>query len=938
MRVFIAALLPFLFAASVIGQPTTRITRGDLQAYAPIGSVHRPAISSDGRFVAFLSAAQNFVPGDSNFADDVYLVDLQSSALVRASLPPSGQQPDRACEDPVVSGDGTLVFFLSQATNLVPGDTGFFRDLFVYHVATGSLQRLSVSSMGQQANGETRSYGISEDGRFAALESEATNLDSGDTNGRRDIFLHDRQAGLTTRVSLAWNGAEANHHSSNPALSADGRLLVFESLATNLLPGADGDFGSDVFLRDLTTGAIEKLSLSTTGAVGNDSSSFPSVSADGSRIAFTSRATNLVPGDTNQAMDVFVRDRLSGTTHRVSVSSTGAEADARSFDARISGDGRFVVFASYATNLVPGDTNGSPDIFRHDTWTGVTDRLSVDSTGMEGDGISRSPTITFAGALVAFESDALLDPRDGNPSYSDVLLRDVGSATTALLPLFSEEANSVSRTSALSTDGRFVAFASHASNLVVGDSDGTSSVFRLDRETRVLDRMGAGLQPSISAAGDRIAFVSDAADLVPNDTNGVTDAFVFDFTSGILRRVSVATNGTQANDVSDHPVLSADGRFVAFASRANNLIAGDSNGLMDVFVHDLTTATTVRGSVSNGGAQGNGSSWSASLSGDGRLLAFSSSASNLLPGDVNDLRDVFVRDLVTGATRLVSAAGAPANARSEWPVVSSNGQWVVYSSQATNLVPNDTNGSEDIFLYELLTNSTVRVSVDSLGFEGDGQSERPRLSGDGRIIAFQSDATNLVVADLNGATDVFVHDRETGVTEIVSVDSRDDFGNAASKDPALSADGRWVSFTSEADNLVLDDRLGMADVFLRDRAHLVFQGTPAPAQPVRFSLSGAFGEAGHDLLVLLSCTGTDGLRLPGDGRMVRLTPDACTTLGLQLSIFLRAPIDGSGKAQTPIVPFPLVAPGRTFYAAGVTIDPLIPRFVAITGPISVVTQ
>src|SRR6266404_4977766 len=249
-------------------------------------------------------------------------------------------------------------------------------------------------------------------------------------------------------------------------------------------------------------------------------------------------------------------------------------------------------------------------------------------------------------------------------------------------------------------------------------------------------------------------------------------------------RVSVTSGGTEGNGASLGSALSADGRFVAFDSAATDLVAGDTNGVSDVFVHDRQTGTTERVSVASGGAQGDGSSgligfaFPPALSADGRFIAFISSATSLVAGDTNGATDVFVHDRQTGTTARVSVAsgGTQANNVSSYPALSADGRFVAFQSDATNLVVDDTNGATDVFVHDRQTGATERVSVASGGgTQGNGNSGGffafPALSADGRLVAFQSDATNLVAVDTNGATDVFVHDRQTGTTERVSVAS-----------------------------------------------------------------------------------------------------------------------------------------------------------------------
>ena len=266
--------------------------------------------------------------------------------------------------------------------------------------------------------------------------------------------------------------------------------------------------------------------------------------------------------------------------------------------------------------------------------------------------------------------------------------------------------------------------------------------------------------PSISADGRFVAFTSIASNIVPGDTNNNRDVFVRDLSTNTTTRVSVGSAANQANSLSLFPSISADGRFVAFDSYANNLVPGDTNAKSDIFVRDLSTNTTTRVSVGSAGNQGNDASSGGSISADGRFVAFSSLASNLVPGDTNDSEDIFVRDLSTNTTTRVSVSGAgnQGNDYSSDASISADGRFVTFSSEASNLVPGDTNNKEDIFVRDLSTNTTTRVSVDSAGNQANGLSYIPSISADGRFVAFSSDAANLVPGDTNSVGDVFVSD------------------------------------------------------------------------------------------------------------------------------------------------------------------------------------
>ena len=346
-----------------------------------------------------------------------------------------------------------------------------------------------------------------------------------------------------------------------------------------------------------------------------------------------------------------------------------------------------------------------------------------------------------------------------------------------------------SYSTSVSADGRYVAFESDATNLVVGDGNDSSDVFVSDRETGTTSRVSVdttgtemndeSFDPSISGDGRYVAFWSWAKTLVEGDTNNYPDVFVRDCQNNITTRVSVGTGDRQATGgQSTGPSISADGRYVAFDSAAKNLVDDDTNERSDVFVHDRQTGATTRVSVDSAGTQAiGGDSSGASISADGRYVAFYSTATNLVDDDINGTySDVFVHDRQTGATTLASVDSSGTQdigGHSQFPSISGDGRYVVFTSRASNLVGGDTNAAADILLHDRTTGATTRVSVDSDGAQAIGGESlgRPAISADGRYVAFQSLATNLVSGDGNGVSDVFVRDRQAGVTIRASVDS-----------------------------------------------------------------------------------------------------------------------------------------------------------------------
>jgi Tol biopolymer transport system component len=369
-----------------------------------------------------------------------------------------------------------------------------------------------------------------------------------------------------------------------------------------------------------------------------------------------------------------------------------------------------------------------------------------------------------------------------------------------------------------------VAFESLATNLVAGDTNGTWDVFVRNTRTGATERVsvpngggqgnGESIMPAISRTGRFVAFVSSASNLVDGDVNGTSDAFVWDRRTHRLERVSIADDGSAGNGVTGSVAISGDGRFVAFTSRSDNLVAGDSNGALDVFVRDRRTSTTT-GIISSNAPGSTFGALQVDISDDGRIVVFDSDASTLVAGDENSSRDVFAHDRATGTTELVSVGvSGPADGESGSAVVSGDGRHVAFSSDATDLVVGDTNGSRDVFVRDLWTGVTERVSVATDGTEGNGFSSTPSVTADGSVVAFISTSSNLDPADRLAQADVFVRDRISGTTHLVTSGIDGSPADGSSGLPSISGNGGFLAFRSFASNLVADDGNGTGDVFL----------------------------------------------------------------------------------------------------------------------------
>jgi len=380
----------------------------------------------------------------------------------------------------------------------------------------------------------------------------------------------------------------------------------------------------------------------------------PDISADGRFVAFGSSAADLVPDDTNGAIDVFVVNLATGTIERVSVGSNGREGSGLSYSPALSTNGRFVAFTSYAGDLVRGDTNHSTDIFVHDRRTDKTRRVSVRSDGTDVHGDSRLATISGDGQLIAFQSDATKLVRHDTNEADDVFVHDSSTRTTNRVSVSTdgEQGHYYSRTPDMSKDGRFVSFYSVSPNLTAHDTNGFDDIFvrNIERKTTHLVSLGnheqQGKQPStssfLSADGRYVAFVSEAGNLVKSDTNHAYDVFVRDRNTKATVRASVGLGGQEGNDNSFASGISTDGRRILFVSQASNWLAADTH-TQDVFIRNTKTDSTHWVSVGVNGELANGSCDTGGISGNGDSVVFASEATNLIPDDTNGFADIFLR-------------------------------------------------------------------------------------------------------------------------------------------------------------------------------------------------------------------------------------------------------------------------------------------------------
>jgi hypothetical protein len=802
------------------------------------GTSYCAGMSADGRYVLIASVAPNLAPGqvDTNGFYDLFLRDRVASTTTLISH--AAGKPNVAGHSPqsfdsnyysivaALSADGRYVAYISFWTDLVPNPSGANAsgDVYLWDRVTGATTLVShaAGDPATTADGFAIDVQISADGGTVAFSSSANNLVAGQVpaaGGRQfNVFLYNRASGSLTLVSHH-GGAPAmggDGQSDAPVLSADGGTVAFVSQAPDLIPGFTSQ-RSSVYVYQRATGAVSLISHAAGAALGapNGGSGNVRISADGRYVAFISAATNLlagqVPPTLPNAVSAFLYDRTLGTLRLVSHTTASPLTPAVSGLVELSADGRYAVFDSQAPDVIPGQANLSSgnNVFVYDRVANTTSLVSHNR-----DSVTTTPSSSSSGAI------------------------------------------------SLSADGRYIAYQSQAVDLVPHQTDVANSfdVFVYDRTARTtvlashvrtsLTTAANGISNGarISADGGVVAFGSYATDLAGGqvDPNGFEDLFLFDRKSAEVTEISQAAPDLPAVTPigpSSSADLSADGRYVVFASQAAGLVAGQvdtpysidpysgTQGTWDVFLRDRVAGKTTLLSRSKASPPTSAGGFFPALSADGNFAAFS------VPGhDQNGQSQsrftVYdrVADALILANHLPGSATQPDGVLYGRPALSADGRWVAYTCSECHLVPGEQSGRQfggqslDIYLYDRVTNTNTLVShaSGSPATTGDHDSQEPRISADGRFVVFNSYATDLAAGQTgftNGAN-VFVFDRTTGAVTLVSHTAG---SPAAASGPAydtvISADGRWIVYQSAAADLVPGqmDANGAFDVFLYDQ-------------------------------------------------------------------------------------------------------------------------
>lgn len=839
-------------------------------------------LSGDGRFASFASDATKLVPGDTNDAHDVFVVTLATGAIERVSIGTDEAQANNYSMESRISADGRLVAFNSFAGNLSAiTDTNNIQDVYLRDRLTGVTELISISSQGTAPGFASRLEGMSGDGRYVTFTSGARDIlgDPDPFPQPTQLYLRDRQTGTTTLLVRAPNGDLPNNTTYGGDISADGRWVTFGSYATNLYYAANGHLGQ-VYLLDRTTNELTLVSRRFDGgAAGNAWSLRSRIAAGGGAVVFYSNASDLLPGGNTPHGQVYHYDRLTGLLTAASLNAAGV-GNAMDSDPAISADGEWVLFSS-GVSLVPADFNAQLDVYRWNRTTRELTVIPINAGGTQGNAASYDPKVSWDGAVIGFLSGAEnLVPWDRNGAVDAFIQVAAGSLPPPLPPLptatFTPSVTSTPRINPA------------ANELFLPLSRRTAAINGGVQLVNITNGAnGSSAHPSASADGSIVAFESFADNLVAGDTNNSSDIFVWYRDENRFRRVSVANDGAQGDGWSFAPHISADGRYVVFASDADNLVPNDLNLIQDVFRYDLQTATIELVSAGLGGVPANGVSLHTALSADGNIIAFTSSAGNLAnPGTC--CQGLYVRNMRTGVTTVVSDS-APTTTMT----MSADGSRLFYQKivilpdncQATSLwearAPNwngvplystgESNG--EFTVYTMPTMSLDGRAVGFLRQERNQRREglyiqRPNqpltplweyqdvpeiepsernpdcfygqillplisLSADGQAAAVELQDLNSaghtprLDYDSNQVSDIYLYRADVNGllrVSVPNVTNQNIQANSRSYQPHLTADSRMLYFVSDASNLTGGDLNGHADVFA---ATFTQEGVPA---------------------------------------------------------------------------------------------------------------
>jgi WD40 repeat protein len=800
----VLAVMPFM----PIIQGTSFAASGDVILVTKgTGEARASNMTSDGRYIAFQSTET--VPGLVNGGFmQILRKDLNTGDVIPVSSTAAGVQADSWCGHPSITSDARYVAFHSGATNL--GGTGANMQVFRKDLQTGAVVLVSSDAAGVEGDSTSRRPRITDDGRYVVFESYATNLGGAGVN--RHIFVKDLTTGTLVLASSDAAWAEGDAEAGHPYITPDGSYVSFHSSASNLVVAATGS-DTQVFRKDLTTGAIVLVSSTLAGVEADDKAKYSYITPDGRYVSFYSEATNLDPAASGVDTQVFRKDLTTGAVTLVSKTTAGVEGDddCGEWGANyMSNDGQYVCFVSAAINLGPA-TTGDEQVFRKDMTGGAVTLISSTSAGVEADGENWRASMTPDAYYYAFYSDANnLNPAaeyDTNQLYrkdittGDVVLVSSVAANTV-------EGNNGSGASHMTSDGRYVAIQTSADNLLPDMTD-YSQILRKDLNTDVyvlVSSDAAGVQgddnsyhPFITPDARYIVFYSDASNL--GGTGAHNQVYRKDFTTGAIVLVSKTSGDVEGDDDCEMPTVSDDGRYVTFETDSTNF--GVPGGLFQIYRKDIQTGQLKLVSATQAGTAADNDCHHPYLTPDGRYVSFNSSATNL--GGTGANNQVYRKDLNTDALALVScnSGGTEGDGDAERSWMTPDGRYISFVSQATDLMSPATSGVNQVYRKDMSTGEVRMASSNASGTEGDNPTAEDQcpIGADGNYITFNSEATNLGPTTTGAEYQTFRKNMSTGEVVLASCGTSGAEADDNTGSPYMTSDGRYVSFNSDATNL-----------------------------------------------------------------------------------------------------------------------------------------
>lgn len=819
------------------------------------------------------ATSQGLIPADTNLTQDLYTIDLVTKDIALISSDSSGVPGnDKSYDEMSFSPDGTRILFTSLASNLVTGDTNDAKDLFLKDLSSGDIIRVNSASDGSQMPGCLGKFGFFHPtGNFVAFHSDSTC----DGSSNRNLYVKNLQTHELIRVT------SANYDVYPNGFSLDGQHLVFLSSASNLVAG-DTNGKDDYFVSTYPfDGSIplQRLGINQDGF--DYDNGYWIGTMNSSVVALSSEASNVIPGDSNGVNDVFVLNLQSGAVERVSTNANGDWSDEPMYLFEATPDGRYVImYSNDNPSLDPTDTNSELDIFIKDRQTGELKRVSA--YGLLNPGERSFPTqpMELSPDGTKLIINYYRETADPTIVLGDFYVLDVATGTINPTTINSNaqgvrSQKEIHNSPIFSADSSKIYFFSEADDLVPGDDNEALDLFVKTISTGAIERIEFPTNEEAKAADEhvdegaaiaagKVAFSSTATNLTPDGGNGNRQLYVHDVQAGTVTVESLGTDGSLGDGDSGYPHLSRDGKKLLFTSCAGNLTPMDSNGKCDIFLKDLATGTIKLVSVAANGDQTDGNSYDSVLSLDGQKVYFVSEATNLIAGDTNNDKDIFEKNLRTGAVRRITT-------QAEQMQLSKDGKKLVYQSWRSTvagaqislfvqdletgletLVSSNSNGNP-LLLWSLFGDISPRgdeiaffqADVDAVQNSGDfssvksfiknlttgeltridlkpdqtpynGYTALPMFGPEGRFLYFVSTSNEITADPSSGRLQIYQKDLSSGVITKVSTNlNGEEADGLLSFQYDISPDGKALVMVGEPNNLVPHDQPGVRQVFLK---------------------------------------------------------------------------------------------------------------------------